>query len=85
MANVAAHSAQSRPHEQGRLRSSQEATIIYTNYRGETTVRRIQPIRIWFGTSEWHEGSQWFLEAVDLDKAAERSFALSDIRCWLRD
>lgn len=54
--------------------------IVYTNYRGETSIRRIVPERIWFGATDWHPEEQWLLEAVDLDKHAARSFALKDIR-----
>jgi predicted DNA-binding transcriptional regulator YafY len=54
--------------------------LVYTNYRGETSVRRVIPQRIWFGATDWHPEEQWMLEAMDLDKQAERSFALKDIR-----
>jgi predicted DNA-binding transcriptional regulator YafY len=54
--------------------------IVYTNYRGETSIRRIVPERIWFGATDWHPEEQWLLEAIDLDKHAARSFALKDIR-----
>lgn len=53
--------------------------IQYRNYRGEIAARRVVPRRIWFGATEWHPGSQWILEALDLDKGAPRSFALKDI------
>ena len=59
--------------------------ISYTNYRGEQSVRTIKPIKIWFGENEWHKGEQWFLKAYDLDKNAERDFALIDIQNIQRD
>lgn len=49
----------------------------YTNYRGERRVRRLVPIAVYFGASPHHEGEQWFLRAFDLEKLAERDFALS--------
>jgi hypothetical protein len=58
-------------------------TVIYTNYRGETALRTIVPRRIWFGSTEWHPQAGWLLEAFDLEKQAERSFAMKDIRVWL--
>jgi predicted DNA-binding transcriptional regulator YafY len=58
---------------------AQKVTIRYRNYRGETGIRHIRPSRIWFGSTSWHPDPQWVLEAVDLDKGAERSFAMSDI------
>lgn len=56
--------------------------ILYTNTRGETAIRRIVPERIWFGQTVWHPDKQWLLDAHDLDKEAQRSFALKDIRAW---
>ncbi|MGE0190448.1 MAG: hypothetical protein AB7T63_00255 [Planctomycetota bacterium] len=52
--------------------------VIYKNWRGETSIRRIKPHGIWFGTTQWHPHPQWLLNAFDLEKQAERSFALSD-------
>jgi hypothetical protein len=57
-------------------------SIKYTNWRGETEIRRIIPIKIWFGNTEWHKGKQWPLKATDIEKAVERDFALKDIHSW---
>jgi predicted DNA-binding transcriptional regulator YafY len=57
-------------------------TVTYRNYRGETAERSIIPIRIWFGSTEWHPGEQWFLDAFDVNKNAVRSLALRDILDW---
>lgn len=57
--------------------------IIYTNWRGETAERSIEPIKIWFGSTEWHKEKQWLLKATDLEKIAERDFALKDIKKWI--
>ena len=59
-----------------------EVRILYTNWRGETAVRRILPKEIIFSSNEWHKEKQWLLIAQDLDKEAERSFAMKDIRSW---
>jgi hypothetical protein len=53
--------------------------IRYTNHRGETTVRRVVPLRIWHGSTEWHPEAQWLMDALDVDKGAERSFALRNV------
>ena len=55
-------------------------TFQYTNYRGEQSVRRAIPLQLRFGTSLWHEGEQWFLFALDVDKGVNRDFALKDCR-----
>ena len=54
--------------------------VIYTNWRGETRERTITPQFIWYGESEYHKGKQWFLRAIDLEKADVRDFALADIK-----
>lgn len=56
--------------------------IRYTNYRGETADRRVIPIRIRFGSTKWHPEPQWLLEAFDLDRGADRSFAMRDVLHW---
>lgn len=62
--------------------NNQEVEITYTNYRGETSKRKVRPIKIWFGKTEWHPEAQWILDAFDIGKNAERSFALKDIKDW---
>jgi predicted DNA-binding transcriptional regulator YafY len=59
------------------------ARIVYTNWRGETAERHVRPIKIWFGSTEWHKEAQWLMRALDVDKKEERDFALKDIQRWL--
>jgi predicted DNA-binding transcriptional regulator YafY len=56
--------------------------IVYTNHRGETSVRRIVPKRIWFGKTAWHPEEQWILNAFDVDRGADRGFAMKGVRAW---
>lgn len=56
--------------------------IVYTNYRNETSSRNILPIQIYFGATEWHTDQQWLLKAYDIEKDAERCFAIKDIKSW---
>lgn len=53
--------------------------VRYTNYRGETAVRRLRPIMFWFGATEWHPKPQWLLKAVDSDRGVTRDFAVADM------
>jgi hypothetical protein len=53
---------------------------VYTNYRGETSERRLTPKGLRYGASEWHREPQWLLTAYDWDKEADREFALCDFR-----
>lgn len=56
-------------------------TIVeYTNYRGETARRTIIPIKLWWGSTEWHPEDQWMLTAWDIEKGARRDFAWQDMR-----
>ena len=53
-------------------------TMIYRNYRGEVGRRTIIPLAIWFGHTEFHPDPQWLLTAFDVEKKAQRDFALRD-------
>jgi hypothetical protein len=65
----------------GKLEYSNETELKmkYTNWKGETTIRTIKPIKVWFGTTEFHKGKHWFLKAIDIEKQAERDYAMDDI------
>lgn len=56
--------------------------IVYTNYRGETGERTIIPLRLEFGKNEWHPQEQWMIVAQDVEKKAERTFTVKDIKSW---
>jgi hypothetical protein len=61
-----------------------ECYILYKNWRGEVGWRRVMPHEILFGSTPWHREPQWLLRATDLEKGAERHFALSDVQLWGR-
>lgn len=56
--------------------------IDYTNWKGERSIRLVEPIRIVFEENQYHKPAQWLLVAIDLNKGVERSFALKDIHSW---
>ena len=65
--------------------SSNEATahtLDYENHRGERADRRVEPRKVWFGTTEWHQNPQWLVECYDFDRKALRNYALSEIKHW---
>lgn len=64
------------------MNENKVVTIVYTNYKGETGVRKILPKSISFEHNEWHKEDQWLMVAFDLDKSADRTFALKDIKAW---
>lgn len=53
--------------------------IKYRNWRGEVATRCIKPIKMFFGSNEWHPEEQWLMEAMDLDKVEVRVFAMRDM------
>ena len=54
--------------------------VVYKNYRGEEEVRHILPIRLFYGSTEWHKEKQWLIKVYDLDKNATRDYALKDFK-----
>lgn len=60
-------------------------TIVYTNYKGHTAVRKILPKDIYYGHTDWHPEDQWLLTAYDVNKEADRTFAIKDIKTWFVD
>ncbi len=54
--------------------------FVYTNWKGETGKRRVLPIQLFWGVSEYHPTPQWLLHAYDLDKNDWRTFALTGIK-----
>jgi predicted DNA-binding transcriptional regulator YafY len=53
-------------------------TFHYTNHRGQCALRKAIPVRVVFEATEWHPEPQWILYAYDVEKHAERGFALRD-------
>ncbi|MCM1507950.1 MAG: hypothetical protein NC177_12580 [Ruminococcus flavefaciens] len=54
----------------------------YINYKGKLSIRRVRPIEIWFGSTNYHSENQWLLKAFDIDKNDYRNFAMKDIQEW---
>ena len=64
------------------MENEKTVEIVYTNWKGITALRHIIPKGIFFGSTEWHTEEQWLLNAFDVDKQADRAFALKDIKSW---
>ena len=62
-----------------RLDIKKVITITYKNWEGITSKRNIIPIELVFKESQWHAGEQWILRVFDVDKQAEREFAVLNI------
>lgn len=59
--------------------------VLYTNWKGETAVRRIVPRGIRFGSTEYHKEPQQLLDVWDVEKNAPRTYAMKDIHAWVPD
>jgi hypothetical protein len=55
----------------------QVITLKYTNWKNETAIRRVVPIRTYFGTNSFHPGRHWLLEVYDVEKEDQRTYLLS--------
>ncbi len=53
-------------------------SVRYRNHRGELATRKIMPIMVHWGVSEWHPEPQWLLDCFDYGKNAHRTYALAD-------
>lgn len=60
--------------------SEGELIFWYKNHRGEEGYRRVRPLMFYFGSTEWHPGPQMLMRAFDLEKDAERDFAVADMK-----
>lgn len=56
--------------------------VLYTNWKKKTSLRRIKPLEIYLGSNEYHPEEQYLLRCIDVDKNAERTFAMKDIKSW---
>lgn len=54
-------------------------TFWYRNYKGEVGYRRVRPLSIRYGTSEWHPEKQWLMRGYDTVNDKEREFAMKDM------
>ncbi len=59
--------------------------IDYTNHRGQRRKRRVHPLDLVFGANEWHADEQWQLLAHDIEKDADRYFAMANIHAWAEE
>jgi predicted DNA-binding transcriptional regulator YafY len=57
-------------------------TFTYKNWQGKVATRRVFPLELWYGKTDYHPGEQWFLKAFDMDKHEVRDFAMADVSDW---
>lgn len=57
--------------------------VRYVNHRGEESVRRVLPTRLWWGSTAWHPEPQWLLDVWDFDRRGGRTYAMAGIKEWV--
>ncbi|KXS55303.1 MAG: hypothetical protein AWU57_289 [Marinobacter sp. T13-3] len=62
----------------GTLSELPPTTLFYTNWKGETRLRRIIPESVRLDSTQWHPEPQYLIRALDVEKQAYRDFALKD-------
>jgi hypothetical protein len=64
------------------LSEIKEGTVMqfrYKNYRGKMGIRNVLVKGFFYGETAYHPMPQFFLSGFDLDKEANREFAVNDI------
>lgn len=56
----------------------------YKNWKGALSTRKIIPIKIWYGESDYHASAQWFIRALDIEKQENRDFAIQNIIKYIK-
>lgn len=51
----------------------------YRNWEGVVSERTARVTTLAYGSTEWHPQPQWLVQAFDMEKKAERLFALRDM------
>lgn len=64
------------------LVENKKVIIDYTNWKGERSLRTITPRMMYWGSTNYHQETQWLLNAFDVEKQVERTFAMRDIHSW---
>jgi 8-oxo-dGTP pyrophosphatase MutT (NUDIX family) len=57
----------------------------YTNYKGETRIREVEPLGIKFDSTPYNKDPEWLLEAMDVQKKENSLFTLTNIQRMMDD
>lgn len=71
--------------EESLLNPARQVKFTYKNHAGKVQTRYVVPMHISYGISDWHPEAQWLLNAYDVVKMEERTFAMKDISEWAAD
>lgn len=56
--------------------------VDYTDFQGRRDLRRILPIKLHFGKAELYPEAQWLLEAWDVERVTQHTFAMAGVHAW---
>jgi len=59
--------------------------VKYKNYQGITSIRTIIPQQIHYGSTDYHKENQWLLDVWDVEKDAQRTYAMMDILEFIKE
>jgi len=59
--------------------------VKYKNWKGEISIRTIVPVFIYYSHTDFHKEDQWLMDVWDVDKDAERTYAMQDIIEFIKD
>lgn len=59
--------------------------VKYKNWKDEVGIRNIVPLNISYGHTDFHQIDQWLLDVWDVDKDAQRIYALMDIIEFIKE
>ena len=53
--------------------------VKYKNWQGEIGIRNIIPFTVHYGHTDYHKINQWLMDVWDVDKDAQKTYAMLDI------
>jgi len=59
--------------------------VKYKNWKGEIGIRTIIPLKVHYGSSDFHLQNQWLMDVWDCDKDAQRTYAMMDILEFIKE
>ena len=59
--------------------------VKYKNYQNIISIRTIIPQQIHYGSTDFHKENQWLLDVWDVEKDAQRTYAMMDILEFIKE
>jgi len=59
--------------------------VKYKTWQGEIGIRNIIPQNVYYGSTVYHKENQWLMDVWDVEKNAQRTYAMMDIIEFIKD